>query len=108
MRALIVASAVGLAFAVSAQAAPVWGNTVGIQLGAVPHIELVRDGCGRGWHRSRWRDQWGEWDWGHCIPNGVPTMLGLQVGAIPTQIGARNRLGGVGVSNRSAPFLAHQ
>ena len=39
---------------------------------------------------------------------GVPTTLGLQVGAIPTQIGARNRLGGVGVSNRSAPFLAHQ
>jgi len=31
----------------------------------------------------------------------VPTTLGLQVGAIPTQIGARNRLGGVGVTNRS-------
>ena len=39
---------------------------------------------------------------------GVPTTLGLQVGAIHTQIGARNRLGRVGVSNRGAPFLAHQ
>src|SRR5262249_29886993 len=31
---------------------------------------------------------------------GVPTTFGLQVGAIPTQIGARNRLGEVGVTNR--------
>ena len=108
MRALILASAVGLAFAASTQAAPVWRSTAGIELGATRHIELVRDGCGRGWHRDRWRNQSGDWHWGHCIPNGVPTMLGLQVGAIPTQIGARNRLGGVGVSNRSAPFLAHQ
>jgi len=31
---------------------------------------------------------------------GVPTTLGLKVGAIPTQIGALNRLGEVGVTNR--------
>jgi hypothetical protein len=37
MHALIVASAVGLAFAVSAQAAPFWGNAVGIQLGGAAH-----------------------------------------------------------------------
>jgi hypothetical protein len=72
MRALILASAVSLASAASAQASPVWRNTAGIGLGAAPHIELVRDGCGRGWHRDRWRDQSGDWHWGHCIPNGGP------------------------------------
>jgi hypothetical protein len=24
-------------------------------------IELVRQGCGWGWHRSHWRDRWGYW-----------------------------------------------
>jgi hypothetical protein len=32
---------------------------------------------------------------------GVRTTLGLQAGAIPTKMGARNRLGEVGVNNRS-------
>src|SRR5215472_17261905 len=32
---------------------------------------------------------------------GVPTTPGAQAGAIPSKIGARNRLGEVGVSNRS-------
>ena len=32
---------------------------------------------------------------------GVPTTLGLQVGAIPTLIGARNRLGEVGGTNKN-------
>ena len=72
MRALILAFAVGLAFAASTQAAPVWRNAAGIELGAAPLIELVRDGCGRGWHRRSWRDQWAYWHWGHCIPNGGP------------------------------------
>jgi hypothetical protein len=72
MRTFILASAVGLAFSASTQAAPVLRNAAGIVLGAAPHIELVRDGCGRGWHRSRWRDQSGDWHWGHCIPNGGP------------------------------------
>ena len=72
MRALILASAVGLAFAASTQAAPVWRNTAEIELGAAPFIELVRDGCGRGWHRDHWRDRSGDWHWGHCIPNGGP------------------------------------
>ena len=31
----------------------------------------------------------------------APTKLGLQVGATPTKMGARNRLGEVGVNNRS-------
>ena len=72
MRTLILALAIGLAFAASTQAAPVWRNAAGIELGAAPLIELVRDGCGRGWHRSRRRDQWGYWHWGYCIPNGGP------------------------------------
>jgi hypothetical protein len=72
MRVLILASAVGLALATSAQAAPVWRSTARIELGAALLTELVRDGCGRGWHRDRWRDQSGDWHWGHCIPNGGP------------------------------------
>src|SRR5271169_6800065 len=103
MRALILAFAVGLAFAASTQAAPVWRNTAEIELGAAPLNELVRDGCGRGWHRSRWRDQRDYWHWGHCIPNGVPTTPGAQVGAIPTQIGAAPLEAGVIHSKPCAP-----
>jgi hypothetical protein len=99
MRASILEVALGLVFVASAQAAPVSRNTAGIELAAAPHIELVRDGCGRGWHQDRWRDQSGDWHWGHCIP--VPATPGPKVGAIPTQIGTRNRLGDVGVTNRS-------
>ena len=72
MRTLILALAVGLAFAAPTQAAPVWRNAAGIELGAAPLIELVRDGCGRGWHRDHRRDQQGDWHWSHCIPNGGP------------------------------------
>jgi hypothetical protein len=32
-----------------------------VELGTALSLELVRDGCGRGWHRTRWRDQWGYW-----------------------------------------------
>jgi len=69
MRGLILASAVGLAFAASAQATPLAPNPVSIELGAAPSVELVRDDCGRGWHRTHWRDQWGNWQWGDCVPN---------------------------------------
>ena len=69
MRALILASAVGLAFVASAQAAPLAPNPVSIEFGAAPSVELVRDDCGRGWYRTRWRDQWGNWQWGDCVPN---------------------------------------
>jgi hypothetical protein len=72
MRALALPFAVGLTFAASTKAAPVSHNTAGIEHGAPPLIELVRDGCGRGWHRDRWHDQSGNWQWGHCIPNGGP------------------------------------
>lgn len=72
MRGLILAFAGGLALAASAQAAPLARNPASIELSGAPPVELVRDGCGRGWHRSRWRDQWGYRRWGQCIPNGGP------------------------------------
>ena len=92
MRALILAFAVGLAFAPSTEAASVWRNTTEIGLGASPLIELVRDGCGRGWHRDHWRDQWAIGTGAAVFRTGIPRMLGPQVGAIPTEIGARHRL----------------
>ena len=72
MRALILALGAGLALVASAQATPLAPKPASIELGAAPPFELVRDGCGRGWHRDRWRDQSGDWQWGHCIPNGGP------------------------------------
>src|SRR5215472_16764082 len=68
MRTLILASAIGLALAISAQAAHFAPRPASIELGAAPPIELVRDGCGRGYHRTHWRDQWGNWQWGDCVP----------------------------------------
>jgi hypothetical protein len=72
MRTVILAFVLGLALAASVQATPLPPKPKPIELGAAPLIELVRDGCGRGWHRTHWRDQWGNWQWGHCIPNGNP------------------------------------
>jgi len=72
MRGLILALSDGLILAASAEAAPLALNHVFTEFGARPSIELVRNGCGRGWHRDRWRDQTGYAHWGHCIPNGDP------------------------------------
>jgi hypothetical protein len=57
--------------AVSAQAAPVPppAKATGAERGASPAIELVRQGCGWGWHRGRWRGRWGYWHWGGCYQN---------------------------------------
>jgi len=73
MRAVIHAfvSAATLA-AVSAQAAAPPPKPSAIERSASPPLELVRDGCGRGWHRHHWRDQWGYWRWGDCVPDGGP------------------------------------
>ena len=68
--ALILAFILGLAMAASAHAAPLPLKPTAIELGAAPPVVLVRDGCGRGWHRTRWRDQWGNWQWGDCVPEG--------------------------------------
>jgi hypothetical protein len=55
---------------ISAQAAPLppMKSTMS-ELGSAPPVELVREGCGPGWHRHHWRDRWGYWHWGHCVPN---------------------------------------
>ena len=70
MRTLILAIVLGLALVISAQAAPFVPKPASIELGTTPPIELVRDGCGRGWQRDGWRDQWGNWQWGDCVPYG--------------------------------------
>jgi class 3 adenylate cyclase len=36
---------------------------------STPPMELVALGCGLGWHRHDWRDYWGRWNWGRCVPN---------------------------------------
>jgi hypothetical protein len=53
---------------VSVQAAPKKVNWV--DLGATPPLDLVAQSCGHNWLRTRSRDHWGYWHWGHCIPNG--------------------------------------
>jgi hypothetical protein len=73
MRVIVVTFAGFVALVtLSAQAAPlppVKANA--IELGSVPPSP-VRDDCGHGWHRTGWRDQWGRWHWGECVPNGDP------------------------------------
>jgi hypothetical protein len=102
MRAVFLAFVVGVALAASAQAAPFASKPTLIELGAVPPVELVRDGCGRGSHRTRWRDQW-------AIGNGVTafrtkvvlTAAMAQGGTIPTQSGAVFLIIGVGATHIS-------
>src|SRR5215831_8848402 len=60
--------------AVSANGAPITipAKPMHIEAGTGAPIELVRDDCGHGWHRTGWRDRWGYWHWGDCVPNGNP------------------------------------
>jgi len=95
MRTLTLSIVGSLALATSAPAAPLAPKPTSIELGAA---QLVRDGCGRGWHQDRWRDQSGDWHWGHCIPNGGPHDGWTAGWSHPTKIGERNRLGEVGVT----------
>jgi hypothetical protein len=69
MRAVILAFACGAALAAGlAQAAPLPPKPGVIEFSAAPTIELVAQDCGHGWHRQHWRDHWGHWHWGHCVP----------------------------------------
>jgi hypothetical protein len=71
MRAVILAVLCGLALAPTPlQAAPVPTKGLPSEPGVAPSFELARDGCGHGWHRPRWRDQWGYWRSGDCVPDG--------------------------------------
>jgi len=88
MRTLILAIALGLALAASAQAAPLapkalepatylldqeWAplsnHLPSLSLGSPPPAELVSGGCGWGWHRHYWKDRWGNLRAGRCIRN---------------------------------------
>jgi hypothetical protein len=71
MRTMIAALAGLLTLAdVSAEATPLSpAKATLIKLGAAPPIELARQGCGWGGHRVHWRDRWGYWHWGRCVPN---------------------------------------
>ena len=67
-------------------------------LGAAPPLELVRDGCGRGWHRTRWRDQWGIWHWGDCVPDEGRPYGGYGAGPYyPPSLARRPSALGLGV-----------
>jgi hypothetical protein len=69
MRALILGLVGGIALTASAQGAPL-ASKPGLALGTARHVELAAQACGWGWHRARWRDQWGQWQWGDCVPDG--------------------------------------
>ena len=70
---VVVLAFVGMAalVATSALAAPIAApaKPIAVELSGAPSIELVRQGCGWGWHRGGWRSRWGRWHWGHCVPN---------------------------------------
>jgi hypothetical protein len=68
---MIVATLAGLVAlaGVSVQAAPrAPAKVLPVEVGDAPSIELVRDGCGYGYYRTRWQDGWGYWHWGRCVP----------------------------------------
>ena len=101
----------GLAMVTSSQAAPLAPKSASIEPGAPPSFELIRDGCGRGWHRTHWRDQWGNWQWGDCIPKrGSPRRLerGLVL-SLPKLAGSAALEGlGVPIEVKGASFLARR
>jgi hypothetical protein len=70
MRALILAFVGGIALATSPQGAPLAPKPAAIELGTALPVEPAAQDCGWGWHRTRWRDQWGYWHSGDCVPDG--------------------------------------
>ena len=69
---VIFAGFVTLAATAVQAAPPVAVKKSAVERGAAPPLVLARDDCGHGWHRTGWRDQWGRWHWGDCVPNGNP------------------------------------
>lgn len=51
------------------QAAPLAAKANRTELGAAGPLVRVAEGCGPGFHRRHWRDRWGYWHWGRCVPN---------------------------------------
>jgi hypothetical protein len=99
VRGVILAVLCGLALAPTPlRAAPVPTKALPGELGVAPSLELVRDGCGRGWHRHHWRDQWGSWHGATAFrTKGVLTAAGARGRTIRPHIGAV--LPGHGVGN---------
>ena len=62
---IIIATCAGLVAlsSISVQAAPLPPTMAG-----PPQLELVAEGCGYGYRRTRWQDDWGRWHWGRCVP----------------------------------------
>ena len=55
--------------AISSYAAPIPpAKTPQTELGASRSIELAAQGCGYGYKRTQWQDEWGRWHWGRCVP----------------------------------------
>jgi len=52
---------------ISAQAAPLPPSKAVPPELTVSPIEPAANGCGYGYKRTVWWDQWGHWHWGHCI-----------------------------------------
>jgi hypothetical protein len=65
MRIKIIATCAGLValFSISVQAAPLPPTKAG-----PTQLELVAEGCGYGYRRTVWQDEWGYWHWGRCVP----------------------------------------
>ena len=61
MRALTLAFVGGIALASWTQATPFALKPAVIELASAPRVQRVAQDCGWGWHRMRWRDQWGNW-----------------------------------------------
>jgi hypothetical protein len=54
--------------ALPVQAAPTLRGAVTVDRSAA--VQQVSGGCGVGWHRvPGWRDRYGNWHPGHCVPN---------------------------------------
>jgi hypothetical protein len=70
MRALIVALVGSIAVTASTHGASFVSKSAELKFGTAPSVELAAQGCGWGSHRARWRDQWGNWHWGDCVPDG--------------------------------------
>ena len=69
MRVLLTVFLASIAFvATSVEAAPITAKPGTADIGATLPIEPVAQGCGWDWHRAHWRDRWGYWHWGHCVP----------------------------------------
>ena len=69
MRVTFILACVIILAANSAEAAPLASpRTTLAELAAASPIDLIRDGCGYGYYRTRWQDGWGYWHWGRCVP----------------------------------------